>query len=191
VRTGPGLNPVDDGATLENSRVVTLLSEYRRLRAAGELQPIDVPVLIVGLNGSARSDAAEYRTSTRQGDLTLGPVVRALLDQDVTLAPLVKSDRNPYENFIFVGRASTCDVILRDASVSKSHAVFERDARGGFCLRDNRSHNGTWIEGERLAAKARVTVPSGSAIVFGAYPAYLLMPDDLGRILAMMPDLHA
>lgn len=185
------LNLVDDRSTLENSSVVTLLSEYRQRRATGELKPIDVPVLIIGLNGSARSGVPEYRTSTREGDLELGPVTQALGDEGVGLAPLIKSDRNPYENFIFVGRASTCDVILRDASVSKSHAVFERDAKGVWCLRDNRSHNGTWVDGGRLAPKARVTVASGMAIVFGAYPAYLLMPADLGRILATMPDLHA
>ena len=70
----------------------------------------------------------------------------SLLDEDVRLAPLSKSDRNPYQNFIFVGRASTCDVILRDASVSKTHAVFERDGQQPLWkLRDNRSHNGTWV----------------------------------------------
>ena len=170
---------------------MTLLAEYRQRHAAGDLKPIDVPALIIGFNDTSRAAAGEYHTSTRQGGVLLGPVTEALLDDGVTLAPLAKSGRNPYENFIFVGRASTCDVILRDASVSKSHAVFERDtATGVWCLRDNRSHNGTWVDGQRLEPKARVTVSSGLAIVFGAYPAYLIMPGDLRRILEAMPADH-
>jgi pSer/pThr/pTyr-binding forkhead associated (FHA) protein len=58
-------------------------------------------------------------------------------------------------------------------------------------LRDNRSHNGTWVDGQRLTSKSRVAVQSGQPLVFGAYPAYLIMPVDLRRILeAMAPD-HA
>jgi pSer/pThr/pTyr-binding forkhead associated (FHA) protein len=83
-----------------------------------------------------------------------------------------------------VGRASTCDVILRDASVSKTHAVFERDGEALWRLRDNRSHNGTWVNYARLTPNARIPVASGDAILFGAYPAYLVSPDELRRLLA-------
>jgi hypothetical protein len=161
------------------------LSEYRRAPAAAEIARLDVPVLLVGLRGNPRSAAAEYRTSTHEGVSVLPSVAEALLDDGVCLAPLSKSERNPYQNFIFVGRASTCDVILRDASVSKTHAVFERDERQPrWKVRDNRSHNGTWVNGARLGPDTRVVVTSGDALVFGAYPAYLLSPEDLRRILS-------
>ncbi|MGD0529176.1 MAG: FHA domain-containing protein [Polyangiaceae bacterium] len=160
------------------------LSDYRRPPSAVELARLDVPVLLVGLRGNPRSAAAEYRTSTQEGFPALPSVAEALLDDGVCLAPLSKSERNPYQKFIFVGRASTCDVILRDASVSKTHAVFERDERQPLWkLRDNRSHNGTWVNGERLGPESRVAVTSGDALVFGAYPAYLLSPEELRRIL--------
>jgi pSer/pThr/pTyr-binding forkhead associated (FHA) protein len=103
----------------------------------------------------------------------------------VCLAPLSKSERNPYQRFIFVGRASTCDVILRDASVSKTHAVFERDERQALWkLRDNRSHNGTWHNGERLEDGERVSLESGDVIVLGSYPVYFMRSPDLMKILA-------
>jgi pSer/pThr/pTyr-binding forkhead associated (FHA) protein len=161
------------------------LSEYRQPAAAAEIARLDVPVLLVGLRGGVRAPAAEYRTSTHEGTPAVPSVAEALLDQGVCLAPLSKSERNPYQNFIFVGRASTCDVILRDASVSKTHAVFERDAgQPLWKLRDNHSHNGTWVNRARLRADARVPVASGDSIVFGAYPAFLLSPEELRRILA-------
>jgi pSer/pThr/pTyr-binding forkhead associated (FHA) protein len=166
------------------------LSEYRRRMAAAEVARLDVPVLLVGLRGNPRSAAAEYRTSTREGTPAIPTVAEALLDEDVCLAPLSKSERNPYQNFIFVGRASTCDVILRDASVSKTHAVFERDDEQPLWkLRDNRSHNGTWVNRSRLRPETRIPVASGDAIVFGTYPAYLLSPEELRRILGTMSPL--
>jgi pSer/pThr/pTyr-binding forkhead associated (FHA) protein len=162
-------------------------SEFRQPAGAAEIARLDVPVLLVGMRGGVRSPAADYRTSTHEGVPAMPTVIEALLDEDVRLAPLSKSDRNPSQNFIFVGRASTCDVILRDASVSKTHAVFEREGQQPLWkLRDNRSHNGTWVNRSRLHPEARVPVASGDSIVFGAYPAYLISPDELRRILATM-----
>jgi pSer/pThr/pTyr-binding forkhead associated (FHA) protein len=162
------------------------LSEYRQPEGAAEIAGLDVPVLVVGLRGNVAGPAPEYRTSTREETPPLPSVSEALREEGVLLAPLRKSARNPYENFIFVGRASTCDVILRDASVSKTHAVFERDGDALWKLRDNRSHNGTWVNYARLRPNARIPVASGDAILFGAYPAYLVSPEELRRMLAEM-----
>ncbi len=162
------------------------LSYYRA--SAAELEALDVPVLLSDFRAGVRAGAGEFRTATRD----VGPIPAlgvVLHDPEVNITPLAKSDRNPYENFIFVGRASTCDVILRDASVSKSHAVFERTA-DGWILRDNRSHNGTWVHERRLAPSERVPVESGIAIVFGAFPVYVIMPSDLRRILETMGPVH-
>ena len=93
------------------------LLEYRQPAAAAEIARLDVPVLLVGMRGGVRAPAADYRTATNEGMPALPTVAEALLDGRVCVAPLSKSSRNPYQNFIFVGRASTCDVILRDASV--------------------------------------------------------------------------
>jgi pSer/pThr/pTyr-binding forkhead associated (FHA) protein len=168
-----------------------LLSEYRRPEAAEELAVLDVPVLLFGMRGGARVTATDFRTSTREGPPARTSVDSALNDDGACVAPLFKTDRNPYRNFIFVGRASTCDVILRDSSVSKMHAVFELDGDPAlWSLRDNRSHNGTWVNSSRIGSNLRVVVSSGDLIVFGACPVYLIAPDELRRIVASMDSGH-
>ncbi|HTQ45439.1 MAG TPA: FHA domain-containing protein [Polyangiaceae bacterium] len=170
------------------------VAELRVPEAAAELEAIAVPVLLVGLNGAARAAAAEFRTATRDAARALPSLQDVVLDETF-VAPLIKSGRNPYENFIFVGRASTCDVVLRDPSVSKTHAVLEHDPaaapHAGWRIRDNGSHNGTWVNSRKLTARDPVPITGGDAIVLGAYPAYVILPDALRRILAGMGPPHA
>ena len=165
------------------------IAELRSPEGAAELHALVVPVLLVGLNGAARAAAAEYRTATRDAVKALPALQDVLLDETF-VAPLVKSARNPYENFIFVGRASTCDVVLRDASISKTHAVLEHDPSAaphtGWRIRDNGSHNGTWVNSRRLTPRDPVAIAGGDALVLGAYPAYVILPDALRRILSGM-----
>ena len=78
-----------------------------------------------------------------------------ITDAATQVVPLEKSPRNPYDGFLFLGRASTCDIIIRDASISKTHAVIE-PLPGTWHLRDKRSRNGTWRNGERLKENDRV-----------------------------------
>jgi hypothetical protein len=168
---------------------VKRIAELRLPEGAAELQTLTVPVLLVGLNGAARAAAAEFRTATRDGMQALPALEDVLLD-DTYVAPLVKSGHNPYENFIFVGRASTCDVVLRDPSVSKTHAVLEHDPaaapHAGWRIRDNGSHNGTWVNARKLTPREPVALAGGEALVLGAYPAYVILPDALRRILSGM-----
>jgi hypothetical protein len=163
--------------------------ELRSSEGAAELRVLTVPVLLVGLNGAARAAAAEFRTATRDAVRSLPSLEDVVLDETY-VAPLVKSGRNPYENFIFVGRASTCDVVLRDPSVSKTHAVLEHDPAAapheGWRIRDNGSHNGTWLNARKLSPRDPVPIAGGDALVLGAYPAYVILPDALRRILSGM-----
>lgn len=165
------------------------VSELRSPAGAVELRALAVPVLLVGLNGAARAAAAEYRTATRDAVNGLPPLEDVLLDETF-VAPFVKSARNPYENFIFVGRASTCDIVLRDPSVSKTHAVLEHDPSAApdasWRIRDNGSHNGTWVNGRKLTPRDPVMLVGGDALVLGAYPAYVILPDAMRRIISGM-----
>jgi hypothetical protein len=173
---------------------VKRVAELRLPEAAAELQALTVPVLLVGLNGAARAAAAEFRTATRDAVRALPSLEDVVLDETY-VAPLIKSGRNPYANFIFVGRASTCDVVLRDPSVSKTHAVLEHDPaaapHAGWRIRDNGSHNGTWVNSRKLTPRDPVPLTGGDAIVLGAYPAYVILPDALRRIIAGMGPPHA
>ena len=144
----------------------------------------ETPLLIVDFCDPTMP-RGEFRTATRTAAPELATVELALASASLRVVPLEKTDRNPYEAFVFVGRASTCDVILRDASVSKSHAVFEREA-SGWILRDNRSHNGTFVGDRRLALGERAPIASRTAVRFGTYPVYFMMPVDLRRILEAM-----
>lgn len=162
------------------------MSDFRdldELYAYTERDP-RTPVLLADFMNPTPPDG-EFRTATRKGSAALPPVEEALRASSLRAVPLAKTDRNPYEAFVFVGRASTCDVILRDVSVSKSHAVFELEP-DGWIVRDNRSHNGTFVGERRLALGERARVASGDAVRFGTYPVYFMMPQDLRRILEAM-----
>ena len=49
------------------------------------------------------------------------------------------------------GRSDTCDIVLKDPLVSRLHSIFIRRA-GAFLLEDLGSHNGTYVNDERLHA---------------------------------------
>jgi predicted component of type VI protein secretion system len=131
-------------------------------------------------NGLGRS--GEFRTATLEGEEKVPSLDAVLEDRSTQVLPLEKTNNNPYSELIFVGRSSTCDVVIRDSSVSKAHAVFMRDAAGLYVL-DNRSHNGTFVNGRRLATAERVKVATGDCLLFGAYPAYVILAADVPRVL--------
>jgi hypothetical protein len=124
----------------------------------------------------------EFRTSTLDAPDSIPPLAAVIVDPATQAVPLEKSSRNPYDGFLFLGRASTCDVIIRDASISKSHAIIEPHA-DAWRLRDNRSRNGTWRNGERLKDGERVALASGDVIVLGSYPLYFVLSPELMRLL--------
>jgi hypothetical protein len=157
------------------------ISELRELAAAGAV-PVDAPAVLLLEFWKGAGPAREFRTSTLSAPESIPPLVTVTTDPATQVVALEKSPRNPYDGFLFLGRASTCDVIIRDASISKTHAVIE--PRGEtWHLRDNRSRNGTWRNGERLKDGERVLLASGDVIVLGSYPIYFLRSPDLMKLL--------
>ena len=69
---------------------------------------------------------------------------------------LVKRGPNAGSTFLLqhrstaVGRAPDSDVFLDDVTVSRKHAVIERDAGGSFSVRDVGSLNGTYVNAEQV-----------------------------------------
>jgi ABC-type multidrug transport system ATPase subunit len=51
-----------------------------------------------------------------------------------------------------IGRAADNDVVVSDLSVSRYHAQLRRTARGGYEVADLESHNGTFLNGQRITA---------------------------------------
>lgn len=49
-----------------------------------------------------------------------------------------------------IGRERTCDIVLDDINVSRSHAEFRIEPRNGFSITDLNSTNGTFVNGRRI-----------------------------------------
>jgi pSer/pThr/pTyr-binding forkhead associated (FHA) protein len=81
-----------------------------------------------------------------------------------TLVALGGSDR------VTIGRRATNDVALEwDPRVSRVHAALERVGDEWTVLDDGLSHNGTWVDGERLSGRRRLvdgdTISVGGTVV--------------------------
>ena len=63
-----------------------------------------------------------------------------------------------------VGRDAACAVQVNDPSVSRRHAMLEED-RGNWVLSDQKSANGTWVDGQRVH---KAYLQSGQKVRFGA-----------------------
>jgi hypothetical protein len=156
------------------------ISEFRELAAAGAAVEPRAVLLVEFLKGGG--PAREFRTSSLGMPGVIPPLATVTADPETRVVLLQKSERNPYDAFLFLGRASTCDVIIRDASISKSHAVIE-PAADAWHVRDNRSRNGTWLNGQRLLEGERGKLRSGDVLVLGSYPIYFMFSADLARLL--------
>src|SRR5258708_25977544 len=56
-----------------------------------------------------------------------------------------------------IGASSSCDIVLRDSFVSSVHCVIERRAGGALVVRDHKSRNGTFVDGNPIeGAELRV-----------------------------------
>jgi hypothetical protein len=72
----------------------------------------------------------------------------------------IRIDASP----VTVGRDAGADVVLNHQSVSRRHAVLERDSRS-WQVADQKSGNGTWIDGQRVI---RALLREGQNLRFGA-----------------------
>jgi pSer/pThr/pTyr-binding forkhead associated (FHA) protein len=64
---------------------------------------------------------------------------------------------------IIIGRAETCDIVIRDSGSSREHAQLIPSNKS-FILIDNYSSNGTFVNGERIT---KMRVRAGDIVEFG------------------------
>src|SRR5215469_6599277 len=78
-----------------------------------------------------------------------------------------------------IGRAADNDVLIADLSVSRYHAELRKNARGGYTIADLGSHNGTFVNGQRVDA-----APVTERDIIGIGPAtYQLVGEELQEFL--------
>lgn len=118
-----------------------------------------------GSDDSAAIDFAGERDSTRASDV--GDDRSAALVYGDRVAFLRKRPENPFPDMISLGRASNNDVVVRLNSISKIHAVFMRDTRGGWTITDSGSTNGTYLNEMTLAPRIRQKLADGDRIRLG------------------------
>jgi hypothetical protein len=97
---------------------------------------------------------------------------------------LAKSARNPFDHMLTLGRAANNDIVLELLSVSKVHAYFTK-GRAGWSVTDQRSTNGTFVDGQRLEPGTFVALADGAVVGIGpAVRAKFFAPSGLFRLLA-------
>lgn len=139
-------------------------------------------------------DRLEFRTglsqpdhpvSTPPTDEGLGPEatqMERLRQEAVFIAVLQKRDDGAaFLDKITVGRARNHDLVLRDPSVSKFHAAFQRQSDGSIRLQDMGSKNCTYINGQKLQGSARIH--PGDSLAFGSVEGVFCSPAGLWRFL--------
>lgn len=87
-----------------------------------------------------------------------------------------------------VGRAPSCALVLLAPWVSREHATLAWTG-AAWELRDLGSHNGTWVDGARLAPGSRVALAPGARLGFGAEEhTHALVDAGPPEPLARLPD---
>jgi len=93
-----------------------------------------------------------------------------------------RSDGHTFDCSLTIGRAKNNDIVLRDIEVSKVHAFFEH--ADGWTIRDNESTNGTYLNGVRIAADAKISLKSSDTLKIGpGLSAVFFSPDDFYQFL--------
>jgi hypothetical protein len=124
----------------------------------GSAETVDTPA-----PGDSSDDGTIARMMTA-GSAFVQPST-SMVHPEARVVWLVKSDRNPFEGMITVGRARNNDLILAHPEISKVHAIFQED--GDWWLIEDRSSNGTFLDGTRLPARELRQVNDGSRVRFG------------------------
>lgn len=75
-------------------------------------------------------------------------------------------DLETVKDSVFVGRASTNDLVIQHDSVSRKHCRIEYQ-KNIFYITDLNSSNGTFVDGQRLTPQVRTAFISSSQITIG------------------------
>jgi pSer/pThr/pTyr-binding forkhead associated (FHA) protein len=124
-------------------------------------------------------------------DAPLSPVRRSFNPQaDYLVFPIHKTvAENPDKNVFWVGRVRSNEIVVPDESVSAVHAYLVRGAGGEFDLQDMSSQNGTFVNGQLVAAQGRgdpTRLDSGDRVTFGGVNLTFLKMHEFRNLIASL-----
>ena len=109
---------------------------------------------------------------------------------DYLVFPIHKTVKeNLDKNVFWVGRVGSNEIVIPDESVSAVHAYLVRRAGGEFHLQDMSSQNGTFLNGEPVAAQGRgdpSKLGSGDRVIFGGVEFTFLMMHEFRNLIASL-----
>ncbi|MCI1914682.1 MAG: FHA domain-containing protein [Bifidobacteriaceae bacterium] len=127
--------------------------------SAGETTSIGLPAISVPITSSADRPLSEQDFAT----------ISKLDDQSALLiSTRGSSSGSRYlldEDEVTVGRDTSADILLDDATVSRQHAVFHR-VDNHYVIKDAGSLNGTYVNMERVDS---AELKSGDSIMIGKF----------------------
>lgn len=158
----------------EGASLNRLLSEGYRSGVVDARFLLEVP-----RQGSIADGLSSLELTT---ELTQSAILGTKRDRGAVDAHLFSLER-PHSRPLSVGRQEGCDLLLKDASVSKRHARL-RPHETGWRVIDLESANGTWLAERRLPVGVWTRLPDASATLrFGSYSTVLLDGRELDSLL--------
>ena len=112
-------------------------------------------------------------------------------ETELTVHPIVKTERNSFGHMITLGRSDNNDVVIEHPSVSKFHAFFSRGAKGNrYSISDADSRFGTFVEDHRLRPSKAQVLNSGETLAFGKGSKFgFYLPGDFYDYLKVLQGL--
>lgn len=151
------------------------LSAYARQLSADRASfsaLLDCPLLVWG--APSHADEAQLFSTLTGPSLTRPSAAEPL----VFLLRKSDSKSNAFAIGVTVGRTENNDVVLDDNSVSRFHAYFLHDVKGGgWRLVDAESKNGTWLNAVRLSPNQAEKVEDNAQVRFGDIQATFMQPE--------------
>lgn len=95
------------------------------------------------------------------------------------ILPLRKGEGRPFPERISLGRATNCDLVIRDASVSKLHGHFRDVSMTNALFTDAKSSNGTRLDGTLIQPGAATEINTNTLLTFGRVQLVFMSPGDV------------
>jgi len=119
----------------------------------------------------------EFRTVTHKEYNTSKPETPNL--ELPLILPLRKGEGRPFPERISVGRATNCDLVIRDASVSKLHGHFRDVSMDVAFFTDAKSSNGTRLDGTLIQPGTATEIRTNTLLSFGRVQLVFMSPGEV------------